>query len=115
MAPTHCLEVCEFLIAEILPLARNLDMRFLVNGFRDYIQYQDGETKTHWKDLIRSELKQQVTVPESRAERITRKQQIALEIAAIPNLSSAERMRRYEELTGEDGRGYYRYLKRARR
>src|SRR5262249_8608173 len=31
MAPSQCREVCEFLIAEILPLARNLDMRFLVN------------------------------------------------------------------------------------
>jgi hypothetical protein len=87
----------------------------LANAFRNYLQFADGKTKTHWKDLIRSQLRQLVTVPESRAQRIARKQQIALEIAAIPNQSSAEKMRLYEELTGEDGRGYYRSLKRARR
>jgi hypothetical protein len=114
MSPEECHEVCEFLIAEILPLARNLDMRLLVNSFRDYIQFQDGETSTHWKDLVRSELKQQVTVPESRAERLARERQIALEVAAIPDLSAEERERLFTERTGTSGRGYRRRLQESR-
>jgi hypothetical protein len=115
MSPAECQEVCEFLIAEILPLARNLDMRLLVNAFRDYLQCQDGETGTHWKDLVRSELQQQVTVPESRADRLAREQQVAREIADLPGLSAAERERLFTEKTGTSGRGYRRRLEEARR
>jgi hypothetical protein len=115
MSPTQCHEVCEFLIAEILPLARNLDMRFLVNAFRDYLQDQDGETLVHWKDLIRSELKQQVMVPESQAERLARERQAALEIAALPGLTAAERERLFKEKTGRSERAYRRRLLEARR
>jgi hypothetical protein len=116
MSPAHCQEVCEFLIAEILPLARNLDMRLLVNAFRDYLQFQDGETgTTHWKDLVRSELTRQATVPESRAERLARERQVVLEIAAVPGLTAAERERRFHELTGTSGRGFRRRLEEARR
>jgi hypothetical protein len=115
MSPKQCKEVCEFLIAEILPLARSLDMRFLVNAFRDYLQHQDGETRTHWQDLIRSELKQQATVPESQADRLARERQIALEIAALPSLTAAERAQRFNERTGTSIRGYRRRLQEARR
>jgi hypothetical protein len=114
MSPAQCQEVCEFVIAEILPLSRNLDMRFLVNAFRDYLQHGDGETSTHWQDLVRSELKQQVAVPESRTDRLARERQIALEIAALPELSAAERERLFKEKTGTSGRGYRRRLKEAR-
>ena len=58
MTPCECLEVAQFLISQIHSLSRNLDMRLLVNCFRDYLQYRDGETQTHWQDLITSELKQ---------------------------------------------------------
>jgi hypothetical protein len=115
MCPAECLEVCEFLIAEILPLARNLDMRFLVKGFRHFVQWQDGKTQTHWKDLIRSELKQQVTVPESQAERLARERQIAAEIANMPGLSAAERERLFKEKTGRSERAYRRRVLEARR
>jgi hypothetical protein len=115
MSPAQCQEVCEFVIAEILPLSRNLDMRFLVNAFRDFLQYQDGKTSTHWQDLVRSDLKQQVTVPESRTDRLARERQIALEIAALPDLSAAERERLFHERTQKSGRAYRRRLADARR
>ena len=89
-------------------------MRLLVNSFRDFLQYQDGETKTHWHDLIRSELKQRVTVPESRSERLARERQIAISIAAMPGLSSAEREQKFQQQTGTSGRGYRRRLAESR-
>jgi hypothetical protein len=114
MTQTQCLEVCEFLITEIHSLARNLDMRLLVNSFRDYIQYADGEAQSHWQDLIKSDLRRQVTIPESRDERIARERQVALEIAAMTALSGAEKERLFEEKTGTCGRGYRRRLEEAR-
>jgi hypothetical protein len=39
MSPAQCREVCEYLIGTIHSLSRNLDMRLLVNSFRDYLQY----------------------------------------------------------------------------
>lgn len=114
MTPTQCSEVCEFLISEIHSLARNLDMRLLVNSFRDYIQPEDGEAQTHWKDLVRSELKQQTTMPESRHDRLARKREIALEIAGMTELSATEKERLFEEKTGTSGRGYRRRLQEAR-
>lgn len=114
MTSDQCSEVCEHLIAQIHSLARNLDMRLLVNSFRDYLQYQDGQAQTHWKDLVKSELKQQVIVPESRSERLARERLIALEIAAMPNLSSAEQERLFQTRTGTSGRGYRRRLQESR-
>jgi hypothetical protein len=114
MSPAQCHEVCEYLIREIHSLSRNLDMRLLVNSFRDYLQYEDGETLTHWKNLVQSELKQQVVVPEPRSERLARERQIALEIAAMPDLSSADRERLFTERTGTSGRGYRRRLQETR-
>jgi hypothetical protein len=115
MTAAQCSEVCEHLIAEIHSLARNLNMRLLVNSFRDYLQYQDGEAQTHWTDLVRSELKQAVTIPESRSERLARERRIALEIAALPALPAAERERLFQERTGTSGRGYRRRLEECRR
>src|ERR1043165_2653327 len=114
MSAAQCHEVCEFLIGEINSLARNLDMRLLVNSFRDFLQFQAGETQTHWHDLVKSELKQQVVVPESRSERLARELQIALEIAAMPDLSTKEREELFKEKTGKHGRGYRRRLQDAR-
>jgi hypothetical protein len=115
MTPALCAEVCEHLIAEIHSLARNLDMRLLVNSFRDYLQFQDGEAQTHWRDLVKSELKQRVMIAESRAERLAREQRIALEIAAMPSLSATERENLFQERTGTSGRGYRRRLEECRR
>jgi hypothetical protein len=115
MSPAQCEEVCEFLIAEVLPLAKNLDMRFLTNAFRDRLQYQDGQTSTHWMDLIRSEVKQQAAVPESRADRLARERQIALEIAGLPDLTAARREQLFKDRTGTSARGYRRRLQEARR
>lgn len=115
MDPPQCAEVCEYLIAEIHSLSRSLDMRLLMNSFRDYIQHRDGETQTHWQALVKSELKQLVSVPESRAERLAREAQVALEIAAMPGLSGAEREALFSEKTGTSGRGYRRRLQDARR
>jgi hypothetical protein len=56
-----------------------------------------------------------VVVPESRSERLARERQIALEIAARPGLSAAERERMFKEKTGTSGRGYRRRLQEARR
>ena len=89
-------------------------MRLLMNSFRDFIQHRDGETLTHWRVLVKSELKQLVSVPESRTERLGRESQIALEIAAMPGLTSAERERLFHEKTGTSGRGYRRRLQEAR-
>jgi hypothetical protein len=114
MTPAQCREVCEYLIDQIHSLSRNLDMRLLVNSFRDYLQFLDGETQTHWNDLVKSDLKQQVVVPESRSERLARERRIALEIAAMPDLCAAERERLFKEQTGTSARGYRRRLNEAR-
>jgi hypothetical protein len=114
MTPDQCAEVCEYLIAETHSLARNLDMRLLVNSFRDYLQYQDGQSQTHWQDLVKSELRQQATVPESRSQRLVRERQVALRVAALPGLSGAERERLFQEQTGTSGRGYRRRLEESR-
>ncbi len=114
MTPDQALEVCEFLIAEVRSLARNLDMRLLIRAFQDYLQYQDCEATTHWKDLVRSELQQRAMVPMSRADRLAHETQVAMEIAAVPDLSASERERRFTEETGTSGRGYRRRLEAAR-
>ncbi len=52
VSPSECSDVCEFVIRESERRAGRLDMRLLVDkALPDYLQWRDGKTETHWKDL----------------------------------------------------------------
>lgn len=107
-----CLEVCEHVIAKCKENERNLDMRMLIHGFQDCLQYEAGHSETSWEDMVDSRLKEQVTMPEhaeSRGERLAREQAVAAEISRM-KVSRHERERLWREKTGRSNRAYYRRM-----
>jgi hypothetical protein len=54
ITPAEGIEIVNFVIEESRRRGCRLDLRLLVDkAFPDYLQDRDGETETHWKDLVR--------------------------------------------------------------
>jgi len=118
LTPQECLEVADFLIAESTRLGSRLDLRHLVDkAFPDYLQHQNGEADTHWKDLIRTTLEEKLvdlkhTAPASklsRAETKDHEQALVREIVAQYE-TREDRAATWQEQTGKSERAFYRRL-----
>jgi hypothetical protein len=118
IAPDDCLEITEFLISESKKLDVRLDIRHLIDkAFPDYIQYRSGDAETHWKDLIRTTLEEQLldlkhtpAKPRSRQDQKDLEQQIVREI--VGTFATIEvRLAAWDERTGKSSRAFYRRLK----
>jgi hypothetical protein len=56
MTPDECETICEFVILESQSKLCHLDMRLLDNAFRDYLQWREGHSCTHWVILVATRL-----------------------------------------------------------
>ena len=111
ISPCRCLEIAETVISRCLVSNRNLDVRLLVNAFRDFMQHRAGHSVTHWEDLLDTRLQEGTTAGLSRAERLENERQIALRISQM-DVPTAERERLWREATGRAMDAYYRALAR---
>jgi hypothetical protein len=114
VAPAECQMVAAFLLAECA--ARNIrpSVRLFVDkAISDYILFAAGQSETHWKDLILSNLEQQVielqhpTKDLTRAERIQAERQIARQIL-LSCKSRSERIEAWEARTQKSESAFYR-------
>lgn len=117
MKPEECLQVAEFLITESHRLSIRLDMRNLVDkGYPDYLQHRNGHAETHWKDLIRTTLEEQLvdlqhTAAESSTrEETKRKEQMIAKTLAAEYPDRQSRFDKWFELTGKGERAMYRRM-----
>ena len=90
MSPSECLEVTEFLIAESLDGGIRLDMRDQNKASSDYALWRSGKSLVHWKDLVRSMIRQKTVElehprpkPQSRQARLEYEREIAGEILRL--------------------------------
>lgn len=112
LTPTECLEVREYIISELERLNRPVDLRLLMNGFRDYLQWKNGDSGSkHWKELISGRMAERPVVVERRADKKASESKIALEINR-KKLSAAEKVEEWKKTTGLAERSFYRALKR---
>ena len=56
MSPDECETVCDFVILESQYKLCHLDMRLLDNAFRDYLQWREGHSASHWQTLVATRL-----------------------------------------------------------
>lgn len=86
---------------------------------KDFELHEAGLTETHWKDLIRSNLEQQLvelkhpTNDLSRVEQIAAERRIALDIL-LSFESKAERIDQWKRRTGKSQSAFYRRVKELR-
>ncbi len=100
MDPDECNLVCEYVIEQCMGLNRPLDIRLLVNGCQDYLQWTECQSGCHWRDMVAARVKQRPTTLEEAQPhgRRAQQKQRELEIAAATK-DRAERLRRWTEKT----------------
>lgn len=111
------LEVTDFLIAEAQRIGCHLDLRLLVDkAFPDYLQYQNGDTETHWKDLIRTTLEERLVelryaAPAKGGRKEAKKQEQGLVRELLTQHQTKEdRIAAWQAETGKSERAFYRRL-----
>jgi hypothetical protein len=115
LAPAECREICEFIVEQSRSLHRALDMRLLLNGFMDYLSWQEGDAGCHWRDMLATRLKERPITfavrPDlgTRADRRRRELAIAREIIETTT-DRHERLRLWVERTGKSEPTLYRRL-----
>lgn len=113
MSPAEASEVCEFVIKHSLQLERNLDLRLLVNSYKDYLQWQEVSSGCVWQDMVMTRINERPTdvgpyqTVAQRDESRQRELQIAAEIRQLPR---GERARQWLEQTGKSEQTLYRRL-----
>jgi hypothetical protein len=115
ITPDEGVEITEFLIAESNKRGYRLDLRLLVDkAFRDYLQHRNGQAETHWKDLIRATLDEQlISLKHPQAVLKTRQATKEAEHEIIRTIVAehaerADRVDAWVSLTGKSERAYYR-------
>jgi hypothetical protein len=111
MTPGECWEVATYIIDRMEQLHRSLDLRLLMNGFRDRMQYKAGLSDSDWKLLLEGRIKERV-VYKGRAEKKAEESDIALEIRGR-GIPTREQIAMWKEKTGLGQAAYYRALRRA--
>jgi hypothetical protein len=112
MTPDECWEVSTFIIDKLELLHRNLDLRLLRNGFRDYLQYKKGDSKTHWQVLLEGRMAERV-VYQGRAKTKDDEHRTALEIHRML-IPAGEKYKLFHGRTGLSEKAYYRALNRKK-
>ena len=119
MDPVDCLEVCEFIIEQARGLNRALNVRHLLNGFQDYLQFAECEARCDWHDLVATRLKERpLGLGEVRTltERVSEKERelaLAAELDAS-GMSRSEKAVRWQQETGKSEKTLYRRIAEAK-
>jgi hypothetical protein len=107
-----CREVADEVLARTTRLNRALDLRLLVNTFRDRLQFDDGQAEVHWTDLLESRMQGRAVAPKKplRAVGREREREVARAIAHLPR---DEKVRQWAAETGKSQATMYRRLGEA--
>jgi hypothetical protein len=123
LTPAECLEVAECIISQCRHLDRPLDLRLLINGCEDFLQWSEGEAGIHWRDLVATRVRQrpagiklpvEVAATGQTREAIAARQQADLDSAreiAQATKDPDERLRMWVDKTGKSRATLYRRLK----
>src|SRR5262249_21315122 len=115
IAQDECREVCEFIIDQSRGLNRSMDLRLLINGYRDYIQWRECQAGCHWRDLVATRLKARpigLERAQTHTDRAHQKQyELQIEMEILTTISSRdERCPLWQQKTGNSEHTLYRRL-----
>jgi len=110
MTPTETWQVARYIRQELALLQRPIDLRLLINGFKDYLQWRNLEAGSlHWGDLVKGRIREGVhSDAVGRRERIARDRTLASELSRM-NISTREKIERFMQ------NGHYKSYESAER
>ncbi len=106
----EAMKVVDWLIERAKEAHRPPNMRLMNLGFKDFIQWKTGKSKTHWEDLLHNLIRRDTSTYKTRAQRSAEETAIAQEIMAMA-VPVKEKERLYKERTGKSLRAMYRRLR----
>ncbi len=105
LTPEACEDVCNFICFYASQKSKSLDLRLLDNAFKDRLMYDQGLSRTHWKDLVISRIDAQIVepkiTPRTRQARLLDEQGIAKQIYDKYPDSREDRYREWKERVGK--------------
>lgn len=110
LEPSECLEVAETILERCTRIQKNLDLRILVQGFRDRLQWSEGLAELHWVDLVESRLMERPSASMPTGVRALRKADDLAYVKTIAHLPPAQRLQAWKEKTGKSQAALYRFL-----
>jgi hypothetical protein len=128
MSAPECVEVVEFTIGLAAELGCRLDLRWIEHAYGHYLTQVISGGTVDWRDQVKFHMMATITcfdhtppvagqkdnTAASRTDQRQRGIAIALEIDQMPGLSAEDRVRLWEERSGESRATYYRRLKEGR-
>ena len=116
LPPEECHEVAQEIIGRSQSLKRNLDLRLFVNGCKDRLQWANGASVTHWRQMLEARMTESVLPAaencETQAQRSQRELAIARRIASLP---PQERLETWTKETGKSRPALYRRLEELKK
>jgi hypothetical protein len=113
LSPQDCLEVVEEIIARSQRLDRRLDLRLMVNAFRDRLQFRNGDSDTDWQDLLESRMAGLVHSSGTYKTRSERKANDLAIVRQLKGLPRPERAEAWRKATGKSEKNFYHLLKQV--
>jgi flagellar capping protein FliD len=121
-SPKECGEVLEYLRGEAQAKGIRLSVRMFVDkAMADFRLCKEEEVESHWKDLIRSDLDQQlVELRQPVNDNVSRKEQTEAERRVVQEIclnhtSVEDRIRVWRERTSKSQAAYYRRFKELKK
>jgi len=114
-------EIAGHVIGEAIRLGARLDLRlYFVTAIADYVQWGDGLSEVHWKDLVTASIQGRLVKPRHKGEQLRRDERIGAEITVVREIlkmhpaDRKEQLRVWKERTGgKSPRAFYRRLSEA--
>jgi hypothetical protein len=105
----------------LLKLCRELGVRpslrlFLDKALPDFRLWKQGDSESHWEDLVRSSVQEMVIEPTHELQDMTRKDQVAAEIRLVDAICTSScdpkvQLSEWRRLTGKSKSAFYRRQK----
>jgi hypothetical protein len=121
VSPSDAVEVAAFLLEECRSAGIRPSLRlFIDKALADFTLWKDGNSESHWHDLVRSSARQ-LAVPQQHGLRdMTRKDQMAAERKLVSEICAAfcsrmERLKAWKHQTGKSQSAFYRHFRELER
>lgn len=110
LTPDECMEVRAFIINSLDELNRSLDLRLMINAFRDMLQWKAKDSTLHWHQLLTARIQERATY-KPRAVLKAEQSLLAQKIHAL-NIPRADKLSQWAQATGLSERAFYRLCAR---
>ncbi len=117
----EAIEVARFLLEQCRDNGVRPSIRLFVDkALADYRLCKSGNSESHWKDLIRSSVRQLIVPQQHKLRDMTRRDQMAAERNIVLEIASAfqdpkDRLDAWKERTGKGKSAFYRRLREVQR